>query len=301
MFEPITPHLQCRDRRLDLSQPVVMGILNVTPDSFSDGGRYIDTDAAVAAALQMVAEGAALIDIGGESTRPGAEAVDLDTELARVIPVITALTGRVTVPLSIDTSKAEVMRAAVAAGAHLINDVMALRGAGAAAAVADLGVPVILMHCRGEPRTMQQDPQYDDVVVDVQKFLAERVLACEFAGISKANLVIDPGFGFGKTLAHNLALLRGLASLKSLSLPILVGLSRKRMFAELRKDHSAPTDRIAASLAGALIAVQQGALIVRTHDVAPTVQALQVCHAVGPIKAGAPAKPRNPFLSSDDE
>lgn len=210
MFDPPVPQLDCRGRLLALDRPRLMGIVNVTPDSFSDGGEFADPAHAVAHALRLIEEGADLIDVGGESTRPGAADVDSAQEIARVVPVIEALAARVAVPISVDTSKPEVMRAAVAAGAGLINDVRALRAEGALEAAADLRVPVCLMHMQGEPRTMQEAPHYGDVVAEVKRFLADRLLACEFAGIERKRLLVDPGFGFGKTLEHNLALLQAL-------------------------------------------------------------------------------------------
>jgi dihydropteroate synthase len=272
--------LDCRDRRLDLSRPAVMGILNVTPDSFSDGGNFLSRDRAVAHARAMVAEGADIIDIGGESTRPGAKSVCVQEELDRVIPVIEALRGEVTVPLSIDTSKPEVMRAAVAAGAGFINDVYALRAPGALETAAALGVPVCLMHMQGEPRTMQDNPQYRDVVAEVHEFLAQRIAACESAGIGRERLVIDPGFGFGKTVEHNLELLRGLGAFNVFGAPVLAGLSRKSMIGKLL---GLPMERrLHASVALALLAVQNGARIVRVHDVGPTVEALRTMRVVYP-------------------
>lgn len=262
----------------DLSAPRVMGILNVTPDSFSDGGRYAVPDAAMRQAERMVGEGADILDIGGESTRPGAAAVGVDEEIDRVLPVIERLCATFAVPVSIDTSKAAVMRAAVAAGARMINDVCALSAPGAIPAAAELGVPVCLMHMQGEPRTMQTAPQYDDVVADIMDYLNERVAACEVAGISRDRLLVDPGFGFGKTLQHNLTLLRELTRFGRLGLPVLVGLSRKSMLGTLT---GRPVDeRQAASVAAALIAVERGARIVRVHDVGATVDALKVWQAV---------------------
>jgi dihydropteroate synthase len=272
--------LRCVSHILDLTRPRVMGILNVTPDSFSDGGRFATRDAALRQARQMVAEGADLIDVGGESTRPGAAAVPVEAELDRVIPVIEAVTRALPVPVSIDTSKPEVMRAAVAAGATLVNDVAALRRPGALAAAAALDVPVCLMHMQGEPRTMQLAPDYRDVVGEVRAFLAERLAACEAAGIPRERLLVDPGFGFGKTLAHNLALLRGLPQLRELGVPVLVGLSRKAMIGALLGDVPAG-ERLHGSVAAALLAAERGAAIVRVHDVGPTVQALRILAAVG--------------------
>jgi dihydropteroate synthase len=272
--------LRCGRHALDLTRPRVMGILNVTPDSFSDGGRFASRQAALTRARALAAEGADLIDVGGESTRPGARPVSVQEELDRVIPVIKALAGELPVPVSVDTSKPEVMRAAVAAGAGLINDVAALRRPGALAAAAALGVPVCLMHMQGEPGTMQRDPTYDDVVGEVAAFLAARVAACEAAGIERGRLLVDPGFGFGKTLAHNLALLRGLPRLAALGLPVLAGLSRKSMIGALLGD--VPVEgRLHGSVAAAVLAVERGAAIVRVHDVGPTVQALRILAAVG--------------------
>ncbi len=255
-----------------------MGILNVTPDSFSDGGRFVTPDDALRQAERMIADGADLLDVGGESTRPGAAAVELAEELERVIPVIECLVAQFDVPVSIDTSKPEVMRAAVTAGAALINDVNALRAPDAIATVADLGVPACLMHMQGEPRTMQHAPQYDDVVADIVDYLGARVAACEDGGIARSRLLLDPGFGFGKTLEHNLALLAGLREFARLGLPVLVGISRKSMLGALTGREVG--DRVAASVAAALMAVERGAAIVRVHDVAPTVDALRVWQAV---------------------
>jgi dihydropteroate synthase len=272
--------LRCGHHTLDLTRARVMGILNVTPDSFSDGGDFATREAALRHARQMVADGADLIDLGGESTRPGAPPVSVAEELDRVIPVIEALAGELAVPVSVDTSKPEVMRAAVAAGAGLINDVAALRRPGALAVAAALRVPVCLMHMQGEPGTMQQDPTYGDVVAEVTAFLAGRLAACEAAGIPRERLLVDPGFGFGKTLAHNLALLRGLPRLASLGVPVLAGLSRKSMIGALLG--GVPVgERLHGSVAAAVLAVERGAAIVRVHDVGPTVQALRIVAAVG--------------------
>lgn len=291
----------CNGRVLSLDRPRIAGIVNITTDSFSDGGRFLDPAAAIEHGLRLADDGADLLDVGGESTRPGADEVTVDVEIARVIPVIEALVARTTLPISIDTSKPEVMRAAVAAGAGLINDVYALRRDGALDAAAALGVPVCLMHMQGEPRTMQDDPHYDDVVGEVHRFLAERLFACQMAGIDAKRLLVDPGFGFGKTLAHNLALLRGIGRFAELA-PVLVGLSRKRMIGTLtgRDD---PADRVAGSTAAALIAVQRGASIVRVHDVAPTRDALAVWKAVaaGDRPVREPAKrPAAQSLWDDD-
>jgi dihydropteroate synthase len=296
MFDT-TPVLDCAGRELRLDRARVMGVVNVTPDSFSDGGQHAGVEAAVAHGLRLVSEGADALDIGGESTRPGAEPVALADELARVIPVIQALAGQTTVPISIDTSKPEVMRAAVQAGAGMINDVAALRAEGALEAASALGVPVVLMHMQGEPRTMQSAPAYDDVVADVHGFLAQRIFACEMAGIDKKRIVIDPGFGFGKRLEHNLALLAALQRFTELGVPVLAGLSRKRSIGELT-GRETPAERVSGSVAAALIAVQRGAGIVRVHDVAATVDALKVWAAVAAQPAakprGAPAAPRWP-------
>jgi dihydropteroate synthase len=255
-----------------------MGVLNVTPDSFSDGGRFTDRDAAVAHAMRMVEEGAGLIDIGGESTRPGAQAVSADEEIRRVVPVIAALAARVTIPISIDTSKPAVMTAAVRAGATLINDVRALREPDALEAAAATGAAICLMHMQGEPRTMQVDPHYDDVIAEVRDFLGARVAACLTAGIARDRLAIDPGIGFGKRLEHNLALLAGLPALVGLGWPVLIGVSRKSMFGALLG--RAVEQRGAGGVAMATAAVLAGASIVRTHDVAATVDAVKVAVAL---------------------
>ena len=269
--------LLCAGRVLELDRPAVMGVLNVTPDSFSDGGRYLDPDAALAQAERMAAEGAAIIDIGGESTRPGAAALAGEEELRRVLPVLERVAARLPVLLSVDTSNPEVIRRASAAGAHLVNDVRALRLPGALEAVAGSALGVCLMHMQGEPASMQADPRYDDVVEEVKTFLAERVQTCIAAGIARERLCIDPGFGFGKLLAHNLQLLRDLAQFERLGLPLAVGLSRKSMVTALgARSH----ERLAGSLALATIAVLQGVQIVRAHDVAATVDAVRVADAV---------------------
>jgi len=270
--------LRCGDRAIDLTHTAAMGILNITPDSFSDGGVFVSAEKASARAVEMVEQGVAIIDIGGESTRPGAEAVDAQQEMDRVLPVIEAVSASVDVPVSVDTSKPEVMRAAVAAGAGMINDVMALQHDGALQAASDCSVPVCLMHMQGEPRTMQDDPQYGDVVADVTTFLEQRVTAAIEAGIEKKYILIDPGFGFGKSLQHNISLLANLEKLNVLGAPILVGLSRKSMIGVAL---GLPVDqRLHASVALALIAAQNGAKIVRVHDVGPTVQALRMWEAV---------------------
>lgn len=263
----------CGQFHLDTSRPLVMGIVNATPDSFSDGGQHLRRDAAIAHAQQLIAEGADIIDIGGESTRPGAQPVSVREELERVLPIIEGLRG-ISVPLSIDTCKPEVMRAAISAGASMVNDINALQDAAARDAVAASGVAVCLMHKQGNPQTMQRQPQYDNVVAEVRDFLRGRIAASEAAGIARERIVIDPGFGFGKTLAHNLDLLRHLDKLRELGMPIMAGLSRKSMLGTITGREVG--DRIAASVAAALIAVQHGASIVRVHDVRETVDALKV-------------------------
>lgn len=270
--------LHLPNRVLDLSHPVVMGVLNVTPDSFSDGGRYTSVEAAVERALQMVGEGALILDIGGESTRPGAPPVSVADELARVVPVIEALTRRTRIPISVDTRKPEVMEAAVAAGASLINDVGALRAPGALAAAARSGAAICLMHMQGEPGSMQADPRYGDVVPEVRQFLADRVLACNAAGIGGDRLVLDPGIGFGKRLDHNMALLARLKDLRVGECPLLVGVSRKSLFGALLG--RGVGDRLAGGVAVATAAVLAGASIIRTHDVAATVDAVKVAVAL---------------------
>ena len=269
--------LHCGNLQLNLSRPQVMGIINVTPDSFSDGGKHLSCDAALAHAQRLIAEGADLLDIGGESTRPGALPVSVQQEMDRVLPVIEGLSG-VSVPISIDTSKPEVMQAAIAAGAQMINDIDALKDAAAMHAIASSNVAVCLMHKQGDPQTMQTQPHYQNVVAEVCEFLRERIAAAEAAGIRRNRIVIDPGFGFGKTLEHNLALLRELHILTELGVPVLSGLSRKSMLGALTGQDV--TQRLPASIAAALIAVQRGAAIVRVHDVRETVDALKVWNAV---------------------
>jgi dihydropteroate synthase len=258
---------------LDLHQPLVMGVLNVTPDSFSDGGRHAAFEDALRAAEAMLAAGAAFIDVGGESTRPGATPVAPDEELRRVLPVVRALVAR-GARVSLDSSKPEVIAPCLAEGVALVNDVRALRLPGALAAVAASDAAVCLMHMQGEPGSMQSDPRYGDVVLEVAAFLDARVAACEAAGIARGRLVLDPGFGFGKTLTHNLELLRGLPRLAAAGLPLLAGLSRKSMIGALTG--RPPGERLAGGLALALAAVEGGARIIRTHDVAETVDALKV-------------------------
>lgn len=270
--------LDCSGRPLDLRRVAIMGILNLTPDSFSDGGLFLACDAALARAVEMTAEGADIIDVGGESTRPGAAPVSVQEELDRVLPVIEAVHAEVPVPISIDTAKPEVMRAAVAAGAGFINDVYALRAPGALETAAALGVPVCLMHMQGEPRTMQARPEYRDVVAEVAEFLRARVQAAIAAGIDPGRIVVDPGFGFGKTPAHNLTLLRELARFRELGAAVLVGLSRKSMIGALL---GLPVERrLHASLALALVAVQNGARIVRVHDARATCEAVRMIECV---------------------
>ncbi|HET7269193.1 MAG TPA: dihydropteroate synthase [Oleiagrimonas sp.] len=299
--DPSMRVLDCAGRPLALDRPRVVGILNVTPDSFSDGGEHATLESAVAHGLRMVEAGAEMIDVGGESTRPGADDVSTDDELARVVPVIERLAAEVEVPLAVDTSKPEVMRAAVAAGAGMINDVYALRREGALDAVAELGVPVCLMHMQGEPRGMQVAPHYDDVVAEVHRFLAERVFACDMAGIDRGRVVVDPGFGFGKNLEHNLALLRGLDALRDLAAGVYVGLSRKTMIGDIT-GRALPADRVSGSVAAAVVAVQRGAICVRTHDVAATRDALAVWQAVhGGDAAAKPAAPAAPMWPDDDD
>ena len=274
--------LRCAGRDLDLGTPVVMGVLNITPDSFSDGGRYDGFGAAMARAESMLAEGAAIIDVGGESTRPGADPVPVDEELRRALPVVRALVD-LGARVSIDTSKPEVIRASLDAGAHMVNDVYALRLAGALEAAAAGQAAVCVMHMQGEPRSMQREPTYGDVVAEVGAFLDARVAACEAAGIPRDRLVIDPGFGFGKTLEHNLELLRGLSVLvgggtASGRLPLLAGLSRKSMLGAIT---GRPVEsRLAGSLALAWAALEGGARIIRCHDVAETVDVVKVWTAL---------------------
>lgn len=283
MFDPSIATLDCAGKQLLLDRPRIMGVVNVTPDSFSDGGHHADAEAAIAHGLRLVEEGADILDVGGESTRPGAGEVPVEDELARVLPVIDGLSRASDCIISIDSSKPEVIRAACAAGAGMINDVFALRRDGAIDAAAGTRAAICLMHMQGEPRSMQEAPDYDDVVGDVHRFLAERIFACEMAGIDKRRLLVDPGFGFGKSLEHNLLLLRQLERLLDLGRPVLAGLSRKSMIGTLT---GRPVDeRLHGSIAAAVIAVTNGASVVRVHDVAATRDALSVWHAV----AGQPA------------
>lgn len=260
--------------------PRVMGIVNVTPDSFSDGGRFVDPATAFAHARALIAAGADVLDLGGESTRPGSESIDATTELGRVIPLIEAIRAESEVPLSIDTNRPEVARAAIAAGASIWNDVTALRAEGALETAAGLGCTVILMHMQGEPRTMQDDPRYDDVLAEVAAFLADRADAAMAAGVARDRIAIDPGIGFGKTLDHNLALIAGLPRLAALGFPVVLGASRKRFIRAIDPSAVSTEDRLGGSIAAALVAAARGAAMVRVHDVFETVQALKVWAAV---------------------
>ncbi|EGQ7997486.1 dihydropteroate synthase [Vibrio vulnificus] len=266
--------LRSQKKSLDLSFPVVMGILNVTPDSFSDGGQFNALDAALVQAERMIAAGVSIIDIGGESTRPGAPEVSLEEELKRVIPAIQAIRQKHDVWISIDTSKAEVMKQAIEAGADLINDVRALQEPGVLAVAAKAQVPICLMHMQGQPRSMQHNPSYQDVLKEVGEFLEERVAACEEAGIAKELLILDPGFGFGKTIEHNYHLLAHLEAFHQLGLPILAGMSRKSMVFKLL--NKKPAECMVASVTCATIAAMKGAQIIRVHDVEETVEAMRV-------------------------
>jgi dihydropteroate synthase len=278
--------LACRSVVVDLGEPVVMGVLNVTPDSFFDGGRHADPGAALDRALQMVEEGAAIIDVGGESTRPGAAPVSAIEEIRRVVPVIERIAARVGVPLSVDTSKPEVMRAAVEAGAQMINDVRALTLPGALEAAAASGAAVCLMHMQGEPSGMQRDPRYADVVVDLRDFLADRVQAALAAGIALERICVDPGIGFGKRPEHNLELIRHLDRLADPAVPVLVGVSRKSLLGIITGRPAA--ERLAGSVVLAALCAERGARILRAHDVAPTVDALKIVGALrGQALAGA--------------
>ncbi|WP_115584789.1 dihydropteroate synthase [Xanthomonas arboricola] len=292
--------LDCAGRSLRLDAPQVIGIVNVTPDSFSDGGQHATCEAAIAHGLRLVEQGAAVLDIGGESTRPGATAVSLEDELQRVIPVIEALVQQTSVPISVDTFKPEVMRAAVAAGAGMINDVYALRSPDALDAASELGVPVVLMHARSAPHAMQDAPHYDDVVAEGHRFLAERIFAAEMAGIDKRRLILDPGFGFDKTTAHNLTVLAQLQRLQEFGLPVLAGLSRKRSIGELTGREVA-AERVHGSVAAHLIAAQHGAMLLRVHDVAATVDALKVWNAVAAIPTPRVSAPAAPTIRWPDE
>ena len=275
--------LQCGGRLLDLTQPQVMGILNATPDSFSDGGNYhrrgsLDLDAVLRQVESMAAAGAAIIDVGGESTRPGAKAVSTEEELGRVIPVIAEIATRFDVVISVDTSSPRVILEAASVGAGLINDVRALQREGALKAAASTNLPVCLMHMQGSPQTMQNQPSYDEVVSEVTDFLSARIAAAESAGISRDKIILDPGFGFGKSVEHNLALLKHLRRMEQIGLPILAGLSRKSLFGHVLGREVA--ERLAGSIASALIAAQNGAKIIRAHDVPETVDVLKLWRAV---------------------
>lgn len=277
----MTSVLHCGKFRLPLDRPLIMGIVNVTPDSFSDGGRFFDASRAIEHGRRLAVEGANILDVGGESSRPGAVAVSASEELRRVLPVIDAL-APVGVPISVDTVKPEVMREAVAAGASIINDIAALQAPGALEAAAGMDAAVCLMHMQGEPRTMQQEPRYDDVVIEVRDFLARRIEAARAAGIARERLIVDPGFGFGKLLEHNLALLRQLERFAGLGACVLAGLSRKSMLGQITG--RGVDGRMPAGIAAALIAAQKGARILRVHDVAETRDALAVFDAVGAMK-----------------
>ena len=270
--------LDCAGKPLDLSRPQVMGILNITPDSFSDGGDFFSPEQAVTHAARMVEAGAAIIDVGGESTRPGAPLVSVDEELRRVIPVIEALQASLSVPVSVDTRKPEVMQAAVVAGAGLINDVNALQAPGAVEQAAQLGVPVCLMHMQGTPESMQKQPEYGDVVAEVKDFLTGRASLCMQQGIAREQILLDPGFGFGKTTTHNLMLLQHLEQLVASGFPVLAGLSRKSMIGQVL---GLPVDkRLYPGVALAVLAVWKGAAMVRCHDVRETLEAIRMCEAV---------------------
>ncbi len=294
------PSLDCNGRTLTLDRPRIMGIINATPDSFSGDGLGEDVAAAVAQGVAMVRDGADILDVGGESTRPGADPVDVAEQLRRVIPVVAALIAAVPVPVAVDTSEPEVMRAAVGAGAGLINDVRALGVEGALDAAGSLGVPVCLMHMLGEPQTMQVDPHYDDVVADVHRYLTDRLLRCEFAGIDRKRLLVDPGFGFGKSFAHNWQLLAGLRRFTELGVPVLAGLSRKGMVGAAT-GVAQPQDRVAGSVAAALLAVQRGAIIVRVHDVAETRDALAVWAALREHSPAKSSRSASPATRWDDD
>ena len=270
--------MRCRDRTLSLDVPAVMGILNVTPDSFSDGGLHCDRHAAVAAGLRMVEEGAAIIDVGGESTRPGAAPVGTQEEIDRVVPVIEALAARADAVISVDTSKPEVIAAALRAGAHMVNDVRALQLPGALQAAASHGAAVCVMHMQGEPATMQAAPRYDDVVAEVHAFLAGRVAACRAAGIGLDSICVDPGIGFGKTYEHNLALLQNQRCFTDLGCPVLIGVSRKGLIGIMTGRPASA--RLVGSAVAAAFAVAAGAAIIRAHDVPATVDAVKVAVAL---------------------
>lgn len=270
--------LEFPQHSLDLSTPVVMGVLNTTPDSFFDGGCYLNPEAAIDKGLQLESDGAAIIDVGGESTRPGADTVSPDEEINRIVPVIRALSGVLGVPVSVDTSKPVVMEAAVAAGASMINDVCALRTPGALGVAADLGVPVCIMHMQGEPRSMQSSPYYEDVVEDVYAFLSERIDACLAGGVEREKIIVDPGFGFGKTVEHNLKMMNHLERFLAAGLPVLVGVSRKSMIGVVLDQPAA--ERLHGGLSLSAIAAYKGAHILRSHDVRPTLDAISMAASV---------------------
>jgi len=270
--------LNCGDQQLDLSRCNLMGILNVTPDSFSDGGQFDRPDQAMRHVEQMIADGAEIIDVGGESTRPGASPVSVEQELQRVVPVVEAIKKNFDVLVSVDTSTPQVITESAKVGAGLINDVRALQREGALQAAADTGLPVCLMHMQGQPDSMQAAPSYDDVVKDIYQFLDERIKACQQVGIQREQLLLDPGFGFGKTLEHNYSLLNNLEKFHDLKLPLLVGISRKSMIGKVLQERPAQ-DRLFGSIAAATIAAMKGAAIVRVHDVAATADALKVVEA----------------------
>ncbi len=292
MFD-IAPTLDCAGRLLRLDRPQVMGIVNVTPDSFSDGGQHFSLEAAIAHGLALVEQGADLLDVGGESTRPGATPVSVQEEIDRVVPVIEALVARVAVPVSVDTFKPEVMRAALAAGAGMVNDVQALRQPGALEVVADSDAAVVLMHAVGGPYDAGVAQAYGDIAAEVQRFLTERVFAAEMAGIGRKRLAIDPGYGFNKDVTQNFVLLAGQERLLTLGVPVLAGLSRKRCIGDVT-GRAAAADRVAGSVAAHLLAVQRGAMIVRVHDVAATVDALKVLAAMDAVPAPRNDKPAMP-------
>jgi len=296
MFDT-TPQLHCGRWRLPLNRPLVMGIVNVTPDSFSDGGHHASTQAAIAHALYLVEQGADIVDIGGESTRPGATPVSIAEEIARVIPVVEGLANQVNVPISVDTFKAEVMQAALQAGASIINDVQALRQPGTLEVVANSDAAVVLMHAMGGPYEAGVSHDYEDIAGQVHHFLAQRLFAAEMAGIARNRLIIDPGYGFNKNTAQNMALLAAQEKLLSLGVPLLAGLSRKRCIAEItgRNAH----ERLAGSLAAHVFAVQRGAQIVRVHDVAATVDALKIGQALEQVPA--PPRARQTLWPGSDE
>lgn len=276
--------IQTATKTLELDRPHVMGILNTTPDSFSDGGRYITLDKALERAEKMIAAGVSIIDIGGESTRPGAPDVTLEEELQRVIPVVKAIRERnPAVWISVDTSKAEVMRQSVAAGADLINDIRSLTEPGALEVAAEANVPVCIMHMQGQPKTMQNAPQYDDVLADVEAFLVERMAVCEAAGIARENIILDPGFGFGKSIEHNYHLLANLEQFHRFGLPVLAGMSRKSMIFKLLDKQ--PADCMVASVTCASIAAMKGAQIIRVHDVEETLEAMTIIQTMNKNRA----------------